>query len=620
MQNIQNKRLFNSFVKDIPNKLKFVFLSLFCVLLISCSTNKSKNSEPTQSTSNELVAKSEQSLISKSNNLALSNIKDQSTLTQLLIAEIAITNQKFPTALEIYWRLAQQKQSAELAQRSLYVAQYIDEKIMLDSAQLWAKLAKKDVEAQKVAAGLLLEKGLYIKSLPYLEDLAKLENRSNYMLLVNSVVNKDIKILPDILPFLQRTEQEIQPDADLYTALAFVYHYLEKTDLSKEYLDKALKIDKNFLSAILLKANIFKREQKFKKAEKILLDAQKRNPTQIRIYLNLAKLQIENGKKDLAKKTLDTMIQYADKDAQTSLTLAYYLESVAMLEEAEILSKKLVKSKKYQDRANLLLAKISLENKQIEQAFTYLNKVNTTSTGFIEATYFGVLVAYKYYNSDAAIKWLNEKKEYAAQNLTQDLMDFLITSYKALTEAKASATLRKQWLDDSISTVGEIGLDDSELIYLRAFFWYEQKDLESMEADLRNLVENNKDEPRYLNALAFILIDEDKNLAQSEKLIRYKEGLLLAQAAYDLEKSVAIKDTLGWAFYKNRRFKQALPYLEEAHRIKPKDDEIAGHLVVLLWAMGKDKEAKSLVQKLLNLEQPNTHLKKLLKEKPYLNP
>lgn len=596
----------------------FSTLLLLSFFLISCATNKSQQKNEQSLTLNSKPNEEIKKIDFKK--IDLDNLANQNILTQLLIAEVAMTNQKFETALNIYWRLAKKQKNPDLAQRSLYVAQFVDEKIMLESAMLWANLGTKNIEAQKVAAGLLLENGLYLKSLKYLERLAKLENSSKYMLLINSMIQKNIDLLPKTLPSLKRSEANIQPNADLFTALAFVYHYLEDSQKTKMYLKKALKLDKDFLSAILLQANILKREQNFKKAEKILLAAQRRNPDQIRIYLNLAKLQIENGKKDLAVKTIKKMLKYANKDAETSLVLADYLFSVDMFDEAQKLAESLIKSKKYKDRANLLLAQISVQKNKIDDAFSFLNQVNTTSAGFIEASYTGAILANEFYNANKAEIWLYEKKDYATQNIPEDLIEFLATGYKALFQINADLQVRKKWLDEAINLVSDIGLDDSELIYARSFYWHSQGDLVSMEADLRNLVENNKDNSKYINALAYILVDEDENLAHSEKQARYKEGLKLAQRAYDLEKNLAILDTLGWALYKNGKFENAKKYLQEARSLAPKDDEIGTHLILVLWAMGDTKAAKKLIQDLLKLGQKNAYLKKTLKSKPYLKP
>lgn len=607
-----------SFLFSFSKNLKLSVLTFWCIFLISCAT--SKNS---LATTNVNLSTKDTKIPDKKlelHTISLEKLDQQKFLTQLLIAEVAVTNQKFATAFNIYWRLTHQKKSAELAQRSLFIAQYFDEKAMLNAAKVWAKLAKNNAEAQKIAAGLLLDRGFYMKALPYLENLAKLTNTSNYMLLVNLLVSKKPQLLPKILPSLQRSADLISPNADLFTSLAFVHYYLEQKEKSQKYLAKALKIDKNFLSAILLEANILKREQNFKKAETILIEALERNPTKIRIYLNLAKLQIENGKKDLALKTFAQMIKYADKDAQTSLSLAKYLYSAGIYKESSILAHKLVETKKFKDSANLLLAKISVKQEAIDKAFNYLNQVVTTNSGFFEATYLGAILANKHYGIDKTQAWLYAKKDYAAENLPEELIEFLLLGYKTLNDLKADLQIVKKWLDEAINLASEIGLDDSELIYARSFYWYNLKDIASMEADLRTLVEINKQNSRYLNALAYVLVDEDKNLAQSEKTRRYKEGLALAKRAYALDKSLAITDTLGWAFYKNGDFKSAKTHLEKAHQLAPKDDEIGTHLILVLWAIGENKAAKKLVKQMLNLNQTNDYLKKTLEQKPYLKP
>ena len=59
--------------------------------------------------------------------------------------------------------------------------------------------------------------------------------------------------------------------------------------------------------------------------------------------------------------------------------------------------------------------------------------------------------------------------------------------------------------------------------------------------------------------------------------------------------SAAIIDSWGWVLYKKGKYEDALEYLNKAYE-KLHDPEVAGHIVEVLWAMGRHDDAGAALE------------------------
>ncbi|HEY6123191.1 MAG TPA: tetratricopeptide repeat protein [Steroidobacteraceae bacterium] len=100
-----------------------------------------------------------------------------------------------------------------------------------------------------------------------------------------------------------------------------------------------------------------------------------------------------------------------------------------------------------------------------------------------------------------------------------------------------------------------------------------------------SLLKERPEDASLLNALGYSLADRNEKLPRAETLIRKA-----LEASPD---NPAFLDSLGWVLFRRGDIPAALPYLERAYRIFP-DAEIASHWGELLWASGKQSEARAL--------------------------
>jgi putative PEP-CTERM system TPR-repeat lipoprotein len=96
-----------------------------------------------------------------------------------------------------------------------------------------------------------------------------------------------------------------------------------------------------------------------------------------------------------------------------------------------------------------------------------------------------------------------------------------------------------------------------------------------------------------LNNLAWIYHEQNDDRATE-----------LAERAYKLSpNNAAVVDTYGWILFKAGKTEESLPILEKAHELQPDSQEIAMHLVEAYQAVGRDGEAKIILEELNNSDE-----------------
>lgn len=127
---------------------------------------------------------------------------------------------------------------------------------------------------------------------------------------------------------------------------------------------------------------------------------------------------------------------------------------------------------------------------------------------------------------------------------------------------------------------------DTTLLYLRALAAEPLNWLDSLETDLRKILELDPDNSAALNALGYTLADRTDRLGEARPLI---------ERAYELNPtSPAIVDSLGWLYFREGNYTRATAVLRQALELQgtdQDDDEIVAHYVEALWRNGETDRA-----------------------------
>jgi Flp pilus assembly protein TadD len=142
--------------------------------------------------------------------------------------------------------------------------------------------------------------------------------------------------------------------------------------------------------------------------------------------------------------------------------------------------------------------------------------------------------------------------------------------------------------------------------YSRGVSYERLKKWEQAEADLEKALELDPDQELVLNYLGYSWVDQNINVKQAMSLIR--------RAVDKRPQDGYFVDSLGWAYYRQKQFDQAVKHLEHAVELKPDDPVINDHLGDAYWKVGRKLEATYQWNYSLGLE-PEPEDEKKIREK-----
>ncbi len=132
------------------------------------------------------------------------------------------------------------------------------------------------------------------------------------------------------------------------------------------------------------------------------------------------------------------------------------------------------------------------------------------------------------------------------------------------------------------------------------------------EKDLLNSLSVSPNQPYVINYLAYSWI---------EKGINIKKSLEMLKKANELKKNDGyIIDSLGWALFKLKKFKEAKKYLQLAVVLFPSDPIVNDHYADSLWMNNKNIQARYYWKYVLTLDEAEPELKNKIKKKLIFGP
>ena len=148
--------------------------------------------------------------------------------------------------------------------------------------------------------------------------------------------------------------------------------------------------------------------------------------------------------------------------------------------------------------------------------------------------------------------------------------------------------------------------------YILTGLYVDNKEIEKAAKQLQTLIKRNPDNATYKNDLGFIWCDNDMNLDESEKLIKdaidldkkEKEKLKKEGKLDEVTPNAAYLDSLGWVYFKQKKYKEALEPLKQASADAEDGShlEIWDHLADCYMALGQKKDAIATWEKGLKFE------------------
>ena len=124
--------------------------------------------------------------------------------------------------------------------------------------------------------------------------------------------------------------------------------------------------------------------------------------------------------------------------------------------------------------------------------------------------------------------------------------------------------------------------------------------------DLLSSLKSNPDQAYVINYLAYTWIEQGIKIEKSLEMLE-KANKLKSNDPY-------IIDSLGWALFKLKRYKESKDYLQQAVRLMPGDPVVNDHFGDVLWKTGKEIQARYYWNYVLTLEKTEKDLKQIIEK------
>ena len=510
----------------------------------------------------------------------------EETVYSLLTAELAGQRNRFDIALDNYVTQAINTQDPGISERAFRIAEYLGaDQAALDTSLIWAKNAPDDLEAQRAAAIQLARSGRYDDSMAYMEKVLQGKGDTHFDFLALSAADTDPDTRNGLMKSFDRLLQKHPKNSQLVFGKALLLQQDDEAEAALKLLEQNPP-EEGEIAPILLRARLLQNLNRGKEAIPLLEKSIKKYPDDKRLRLTYARTLVEQDRMEDAKVQFANLVQQYPDDDELRYSLALVCLEAKAWDEAKGYLEELIERESHVDSAHLNLGRIAEENNDPQAALLEYAQVGP-GNDYLPAQLRQADILMSNGRTDEA------EKRLAAARETEP--DYAIQLYLIQAETlSANNQGERAWkvLQKALLQYP----DDLNLLYTRAMQAEKRNDLAQMEKDLRLIIKRDPENAMALNALGYTL---------SDRTTRYAEAKVLIEQAHKLNpEDPAVLDSLGWVNYRLGNLDEAERLLRMALERFP-DQEVAAHLGEVLWANGKQREARQIWEKFLK-EQPES--------------
>lgn len=558
------------------NKSSALFLAL--VLLGGCQSMAPVDSSSAQAQKEPTPTPKEQPTVYGS--------FTQDTLYSLLVAELAGQRNRFDIALDNYVTQAVSTQDPGVSERAFRIAEYVGaDDAALDTALIWARNDPSNLESQRAAAIQLARAGRYDDSMRYMERVLQGQGDTHFDFLALAAAETDTDTRTALIKSFDRLLAKYPSNGQLIFGKALLLQQNGESEASLKLLEDHPPKDGE-IAPILLRTRLLQSLGRGKEGLSILEKSLKKYPEDKRLRLTYARMLVEQNRMNDAKVQFANLLQQYPDDDDLRLSLALVCLEAKAWDEAAGYLEELVAREAHVDTAHLNLGRISEERDDPQSALDEYAQVGP-GQDFLPAQLRQADILISNGNAAEASRRLKEARD--------NQPDYAIQLY--LIEAEtltANDHPERGW--QVLGSALKQYPDDLNLLYTRAMLAEKRDNLAQMETDLRAILKRDPENAMALNALGYTLAD---------RTTRYAEARELIEKAHQITPDdPAVLDSLGWVNFRMGNLEEAERLLREALQRFP-DHEVAAHLGEVLWARGKEREARQVWAKALE-DQPDS--------------
>lgn len=531
---------------------------------------------------------------------------DAQGLSTLLQAEFAGQRGDYAQASRGYLEAAERYESLALIERATLAARFANDNELLErSAKRWQTLAPDNEAPTRLLGSLAQQRGDWVTGLEHRLALSERGVHGEVATFAEQAIDQGANLAPllerlrDYLARHEASDQAHHYDAILATAVLEAAN--DELDRAEARLDALTRTHPELPALWLARTRVALEQEDIEAARNAARRGLEIAPDDGRFLLLVAQTELLSGNVEAAESRIGTLLERHTGNHDLRLALAQLYLDEGYPTQARRLLLPLVDDDDPPAAAYLLLGAIAEAQDEIDNALLYFRQV-PPGDDFLQSRLLAAQMLMEAGRLDDARTFLRIERlrhePYVGGLIT---MEVELLDQQGLSE-EADQLLSRELDRDP---------DNEDLRYLRAMRAFEQDDLEAMERDLRHIIEQNPEHAVALNALGYTLADMTDRLDEAQALI---------ERAYRLAPdNAAILDSLGWVYHKQGDHQRALPYLEQAYTAMP-DQEVTAHLAEVLWALGREEEARERVGEAMERYDQHPTIDALLQRIPELAP
>ncbi|MCG2634167.1 MAG: tetratricopeptide repeat protein [Gammaproteobacteria bacterium] len=507
---------------------------------------------------------------------AVSGGVEAELMYQLLVGEIAGHEGQYDVSVEHYLVAARLTQDPELARRATKIALYSgDDQSALKAAEYWRELEPDLLEVHQLLANLYVRVGDQPRALVELESVLALSGE-----------NPDYRALTELLGEFPDPEaamavmsgllEQRSDDPVALMASAALALRAKNYPAAESALERVLSTWPDRSQAAELYVEMLVQQRRLDEARDFLLTRLAATPDQDLLRLQLARLYVETRDLPGAVAEFERLLATQPDDTRILFSLGLLNLELEELDEAEGYFNRIAEQGAGADGAHYHLGQIAEHRQQRLQAIDWYRQTYEGKYAFLARLRLAILVA-----EGGDFRQAVSELHLARPANPQQRITLVLTEAEILQNAEA--------LDDAMDVLDgalQTYTEDVDLLYARAMLAGRLDRIDLLEADLRKVVEMEPDNVHALNALGYTLADRTER--QQEALAYISRANALAP------ENPFVLDSLGWVYYRLGQNDLALEYLSKAFEIMP-DNEIMAHLGEVLWAAGRQHDARALL-------------------------
>ncbi len=510
------------------------------------------------------------------------------SLYHLLTAELAGKQGRFDLALDNYLQEAEATGDAAVAERATRIAQFLRRpQAVLKASRLWSQAAPDALEPLHIQANILLHEGRFEAALPLLRTLLEQGGDEALALIGGRVDEMSPEVAGHYFRLLSELHETSPERLDLLLTRALLLKQQQRPDAAAQLLDKGLQQSPGEAELTLQRAELYRQHGAPAQGLALVEQALKQTPDHGRLLATRAQLLLLSGQPTRAWRAIRDLLAQQD-NPQLSYYFALLLLENERWQESHSLLQQLLEQDPSITAPHFYLGVIAQAQQQPEQALRHFLLVEEGPN---------LIQAY------ARALSLYEQPQQAAE--VEALIDFAVRKHPE--QREPLIILYVEWLqqqqmrENALETLDQALTatpDNVNLLYTRAML-RSADDSVRMIADLRRALSLAPNNPMVQNALGYTLTLYTDQLDEAHTLI--------SRALEQQPEDAATLDSMGWILHKLGRHGEARHFLQRAYDTYP-DPEVSGHLIQVLWALGEQQAARSLLNDGLQQHPDNAHL------------